>query len=153
MRTPADTPELDRFAVGFDRRDRARLHRLWDEILDAERWTEGPLTARFETLWAERHGVGAVATSSWAGAALAALDHAGVGPGDVVLCPSNTFMATPLAVMHLGARVAFVDCERDDLCLSADDLERKLEQHRPKAAVVVHIGGHIAFRFDRFTEL
>ena len=146
-------PDLDRFAIGFDHRDRARLHELWDGILDAERWTEGALTERFERLWAEHHGLGAVAVASWTGAALAALDHAGVGPGDTVLCPSNTFMATPLVATHLGARIAFVDCERDDLCMSPADLERAISEHRPKAVIVVHIGGHIAFRIEEIAAI
>jgi dTDP-4-amino-4,6-dideoxygalactose transaminase len=150
------TPALagpDRFAIGFDHRDRPALHALWDEILDAQQWSEGAMTRRFEALWGQRHGTGAVATSSWTGGALAALDHAGVGPGDVVLCPSNTFMATPLAALHLGAQVAFVDCERDDLCLSLTDLERQIARHRPKAVVVVHIGGHVAFRIEEIAAL
>ena len=95
-------------------------------MIDSQQWSEGALTRRFEAPWAARHGLGAVATGSWTGAALAALDHAGVGRGDVVLCPSNTFMATPLAALHLGAEVEFVDCERDDLCLSLADLERAI---------------------------
>jgi dTDP-4-amino-4,6-dideoxygalactose transaminase len=148
----AEAP-FQRFSIGFDHRDRARLHELWDEVIDAERWTEGALTARFEQLWAEHHGAGAVAMSSWTGAALAALDHAGVGPGDTVLCPSNTFMATPLVATHLGARVGFVDCERDDLCMSPSDLERAIAEHRPKAAIVVHIGGHIAFRIEEIAAI
>jgi perosamine synthetase len=139
-------PDIARFAIGFDHRDRARLHELWDEILDSEQWAEGSLTLRFEDLWSQQHGVGAVATGSWSGAALAALSYAGVGQGDTVLCPSNTFMATPLAALHLGANVEFVDCERDDLCLSLEDLDRKIRQHRPKATILVHLGGHIAFR-------
>jgi len=142
-----------RFAIGFDHRDRDRLHALWDEILDAEQWSEGPMTRRFEGLWGAQHDADAVATSSWTGGALAALDYAGVGPGDVVLCPSNTFMATPLAAMGRGARVEFVDCERDDLCLSLNDLERQIERHRPKAVIVVHIGGHIAFRIEEIAAL
>ena len=32
-------PELSRFAIGFDRRDRARLHALWDEVIDSEQWS------------------------------------------------------------------------------------------------------------------
>jgi dTDP-4-amino-4,6-dideoxygalactose transaminase len=71
----------------------------------------------------------------------------------VVLCPSNTFAATPLAAIHLGARVEFVDCERDDLCMSLIDLELKLVEHRPKAVIVVHIGGHIAFRIAEIAQL
>jgi perosamine synthetase len=150
---PISPAPFARFAIGFDPRDRARLHALWDEVLDSQQWTEGALTRRFEAAWAERHGIGAVAMASWTGAALAALDYAGVRRGDVVLCPSNAFMATPLAALHLGAEVAFVDCERDDLCLSLADLERAIARHRPRAACVVHIGGHLAFRIEEIAAL
>jgi dTDP-4-amino-4,6-dideoxygalactose transaminase len=70
-----------------------------------------------------------------------------------VLCPANTFMATPLAAISAGARVEFVDCNRDDLCLSFDDLERKVHEHRPRAVILVHIGGHLAFDSHRIAEL
>ena len=146
-------PDIGRFAIGFDPRDRAEVRELWDEVFESQQWTEGAMTRRFEALWGERHGTDAVATGSWTGAALAALDFAGVGRGDVVLCPSNTFMATPLVATHLGARVEFVDCERDDLCLSLADLERQVAAHRPKAVIVVHIGGHLAFRIEEIAEL
>ena len=66
-----------------------------------------------------------------------------------MLCPSNTFMATPLAAIGAGAEVEFVDCRRDDLCMSFEDFERKAERHRPRAAILVHIGGHIAFDSER----
>jgi perosamine synthetase len=149
--SPTEQHQADwaRFAIGFDHRDRARLHALIDEVLDSERWTEASMTERFEQRWAQWNGTGAVATSSWAGGALAALAFAGVGPGDVVLCPSNTFMATPLAALHLGAEVQFVDCNREDLCASFADFEQKAARRKPKAAFVVHIGGHIAFDVER----
>ncbi len=102
------------------------------------------MTARFEAAWENSNQLPAVAMSSWAGGALAALDFAGVS-GETVLCPSNTFMATPLAAIRAGARVEFVDCNRTDLCMSFADFEAKAEQHRPKAALLVHIGGHLAF--------
>jgi perosamine synthetase len=140
--------EIDRFAIGFDRRDRERLHALWDAAIDAERWSEGGLTQQFEEAWELSNRVPAVAFGSWSGAALAALAFAGVR-GDVVLCPSNTFMATPLSALAAGARVEFVDASRDDLCVSFDDFVAKAEAHRPKAAFVVHIGGHIAFEIER----
>ena len=95
--------------------------------------------------------MGSVAFSSWAGAALAALDYFDVR-GQTVLCPSNTFMATPLAAIKAGAHVEFVDCNRDDLCVSFEDFVRKAEEHRPKAAWLVHIGGHIAFQVEEIAE-
>jgi dTDP-4-amino-4,6-dideoxygalactose transaminase len=147
------TPEaLARFAIGFDERDRARLHVLWDEVITSQRWSEGPLTERFESTWSEWNGVGSVAFNGWTGAALAALEYAGVR-GETVLCPSNTFMATPLAALHAGAGVQFVDCNRSDLCMSFADFEAKVAQHRPRAAIVVHIGGHIAFEIEQIAAL
>jgi perosamine synthetase len=148
MTTASSTTEIGRFAIGFDHRDRARLHGLIDEILDSERWTEATMTSRFEAAWEAWNGAPAVALSSWAGGALAALSFAGVA-GETVLCPSNTFMATPLAAVHAGARVEFVDCNREDLCMSFADFEAKASRHRPRAAFLVHIGGHLAFEAEQ----
>src|SRR5947207_8934875 len=139
------------FAIGFDHRDRARLHELWDEVLDSNRWTEGELVRRLGVAWEAWNGLPCVATSSWAGAAMAALEFCGVR-GAKVLCPSNTFIATPLSVLKAGARPVFVDCNRDDLCASFADFETKAERHRPKAAWLVHIGGHIAFEVERIAR-
>ena len=52
-----------------------------------------------------------------------------------------------------GARVEFVDCNREDLCMSFEDFEAKAERHRPTAAWLVHIGGHIAFDVERIAAL
>ena len=143
-----DAPDFARFAIGFDHRDRARLHALIDEVLDSNRWSEADLNARFEAAWEAYNAAPAVALCSWAGGAMAALHFAGV-QGETVLCPSNTFMATPLAAIRAGAQVQFVDCNRDDLCMSFADFQRAAEQHRPRAAFVVHIGGHIAFEVEQ----
>jgi perosamine synthetase len=149
---PQPPQPFDSFAIGFDQRDRATLHALWDEILDRQVWSQGPVTDAFEDAWAAWNGADAVAMSSWAGAALAALRFADVA-GGVVLCPSNTFMANPLAVAAAGATVEYVDCNREDLCASFDDFAEKIRRHRPRAAFLVHIGGHIAFDVDRIAEL
>jgi perosamine synthetase len=148
----APPASLGQFAIGFDERDRARLHTLWDEVITSQRWSEGPLTERFEAAWSAWNALDAVAFSGWTGAALAALEFAGVR-GETVLCPSNTFMATPLAAVHAGASVAFVDCNREDLCMSFDSFEEQVARHRPRAAILVHIGGHIAFDVERIAAL
>jgi perosamine synthetase len=72
--------------------------------------------------------------------------------GETVLCPSNTFMATPLAAIQAGASVQFVDCNREDLCMSFEDFEAKAARYKPRAAFLVHIGGHIAFDTLRIAE-
>jgi dTDP-4-amino-4,6-dideoxygalactose transaminase len=143
--------DFARFAIGFDHRDRERFHALIDEILDSNRWSEASVNERFEQAWAAHNGAEAVACSSWAGGALAALHFAQV-QDETVLCPSNTFMATPLAAIRSGAKVEFVDCNREDLCMSFQDFEAKAEQHKPKAAFLVHIGGHIAFDSQKIAD-
>ena len=145
---PLSSVDTQRFAIGFDPRDRGRLHDLWDEVIDSQQWTEGEMVERFEEAWEAWNGVPAVAVSGWAGGAMAALDFAKVS-GETVLCPSNTFSATPMATLRAGGRLAFYDCNREDLCASFEDFEAKAREHRPKAAWVVHIGGHIAFDIDR----
>lgn len=143
--------DISAFSIGFDQRDRDRLHRLWDTALDSNRWSEGELVERLESGWRDWNGLEAVALSSWSGGAMAALEFAGV-KGQTVLCPSNTFMATPLSVLNAGAEVQFVDCNREDLCISFSDFEAKAERYRPKAAWVVHIGGHIAFEIEKISQ-
>ena len=56
-------PDLARFAIGFDQRDRARLHSLIDEVLDSNRWSEADMNARFEAAWAAYNDAPAVALS------------------------------------------------------------------------------------------
>jgi dTDP-4-amino-4,6-dideoxygalactose transaminase len=150
---PVDNTRSDatRFAIGFDHRDRGRLFELWTEVLDSERWSEGEKLEAFERRWAEWNGLPSLGLSSWSGGALAALEYAGVR-GETVLCPSNTFMASPLAAIGAGAEVEFVDCNREDLCMSFADFERRAERTRPRAAILVHIGGHIAFDSERIAE-
>ena len=109
------------------------------------------MVRRFEAAWERWNGLEAVALSGWAGGALAALEFARVR-GGTVLCPSNTFPATPFATLHAGARVAFVDCNREDLCVSFEDFQAKAAEHRPRAAWLVHIGGHIAFDAQRIAD-
>jgi perosamine synthetase len=148
---PLSVPDYARFAIGFDDRDRARLHELIDQVIDSNRWSEAEMVSRFEGAWEAWNKLPAVALSSWAGGALAALHFAGV-QGATVLCPSNTFMATPLAAIRSGAEVQFVDCNREDLCMSFQDFEQKAERYRPRAAFLVHIGGHIAFDTQRIAD-
>ena len=143
-----DTPDYTRFAIGFDQRDRARFHELVDEVFDSNRWSEATMTTRFEEAWAAWNDAPAVAVSSWTGGAMAALHFAEVA-GSTVLCPSNTFMATPLAAIRSGAEVQFVDCNREDLCMSFASFEAAAERYKPKAAMVVHIGGHVAFEIEQ----
>ena len=141
-----------RFTIGFEKEDTKKLHEYWDKILETQQWSEGIFTKRFEEKWSEYNNAYSVAFGGWGGAALAALEFFNVR-GRNVLCPSNTFMATPLSVIKAGANVEFVDCNRDDLCISLDDLKLKIDKHGPAAVWAVHIGGHIAFQIEEIARL
>ena len=102
----------------------------------------GPKTAEFEQAFAQSLGAKhAVAVSSCTSAlhlALAALD---IGPGDEVLLPSYTFVATANAVLYQGATPVFVDIVgEDDLNVDVQDLEAQIGP-RTKALIVVHMAG------------
>jgi dTDP-4-amino-4,6-dideoxygalactose transaminase len=141
-----------KFTIGFEKEDTKKLHEFWDAIITAQQWTEGKFTKTFEEKWAAYNQMPSVAFSSWGGAALTALEFFGL-KGKTVLCPSNTFMATPWSAVKAGAKVEFVDCNRDDLCLSLEDLKLKINKFRPAAVWVVHIGGHISFQIEEISRL
>lgn len=140
-----------KFSIGFDKRDLPKVHEAFDKIIESNKWTEGYYTGLFESKWSELNNLDSAAFSSWSGAALSAMEFFGL-KGKTVLCPSNTFMATPLAILNSGADVQFVDCNRFDLCMSHDDMVSKAEKYKPAAVWVVHIGGHIAFDIDKIAD-
>jgi len=139
------------FKIGFDPRDKKRVYEYWDEVFASQKWAEGKFTQLFEEKWGKWNGLPAVATSSWAGAAMACLEYFDLR-GKKILCPTNTFMATPLSVARAGAEVVFADCNRSDLCLSYEAVERAAVQHDIAAIWLVHIGGHIAFDTPQIAE-
>jgi len=141
-----------KFTIGFEKEDARKFHECVDEIIASQKWTEAKYTKLFEEKWAAHCGLPTIAFSSWGGAALAALEYFNLG-GKTVLCPSNTFMATPFSVVKAGGRVEFVDCNRTDLCLSFEDLKRKVDEFKPAAVWVVHIGGHLAFEIEAVAAL
>lgn len=102
----------------------------------------GPFIAAFEDRFAQfcgaRHGVAVNNGTAALHLALAAL---GVGPGDEVLIPALTFVATANAVTYVGARPVLVDVSPDHWCLETSQLRQKLTS-RTKAVIAVHLYGH-----------
>ena len=87
------------FSIGFDKRDMPKVHEAFDKIVASNKWTESYYTELFESKWADYNGLDSVAFSSWSGAAVSAMEFYNL-KGKTVLCPSNTFMATPLSVIN-----------------------------------------------------
>lgn len=69
-----------------------------------------------------------------------ALRALGIGPGDDVVVPSRTFIATAGAVVAVGARPVVADVDRDSGCLTVETAEQVLTS-RTRAVIVVHLGG------------
>jgi dTDP-4-amino-4,6-dideoxygalactose transaminase len=132
--------------------DLAAPHRaLEPEILDAllpllrsAAFIGGDPVRRFEHAFAELHGSPhAVTTKSGTSALILALKAMGVGPGDEVIVPAFTFIATAAAVALVGATPVFVDVDPETACLVPDAVGLALTQ-RTRAVIPVHLYGHPA---------
>lgn len=94
-----------------------------------------------EQEWAQTIGVGyCVAVNNGTTGLMLALAAAGVGPGDDVLVPSLSFIATAYAVVHLGAHPVFVEVDQSSYNVTLASLNRA-RTHRTKAVVLVHLHG------------
>jgi len=96
----------------------------------------------FENELAKYVGIGhAVALSSGTAAIHLALKAIGVGPGDIVFCPSLTFSATANPIIYQNAIPVFIDSDFETWNMSPVALEKAFEKHTPKAVIVVHLYG------------
>ncbi len=95
----------------------------------------------FESAFAETVGAGfAMATSSCTGALHLALLACGLGPGDEVLVPETTWVATGAAIAYTGATPVFVDVDRASWTMDVDKLEQAITP-RTRAVMPVHLYG------------
>jgi perosamine synthetase len=67
----------------------------------------------------------------------------GIGPGDEVIVPTLTYVASANAIAYLGAKPVFVDSRRDSWQMDPDEVRRKITP-RTRALMVVHVYGHPA---------
>ncbi|UCD55360.1 MAG: DegT/DnrJ/EryC1/StrS family aminotransferase [Candidatus Omnitrophota bacterium] len=119
------------------------VRKIRESILH-EHVSQGPVTAEFEASLAEVLGVPyVVATTSGSMALLMALLAAGIGPGDEVVVPNRTWIATAHAPLLLGAKVALVDVESEYPIMDVTQLERKITP-RTKVIMPVHLNGRAA---------
>jgi len=93
----------------------------------------------------------AVAVNSGTAALQASLYAIDIKPGDEVLVPSFTFVATANSVKSVGAKPVFVDILKDNYTMDPNDLKKKITR-RTKAIIPVHLYGHMAY-MDEILEL
>lgn len=102
----------------------------------------GPKTEEFEKRFASYVSAKyAIALNSATAALHLSLLAADVKKGDEVIVPALTFVSTAHAVLYVEATPVFVDIEPDTLCISTDDVARKVTK-KTRAIIPVHYGGH-----------
>jgi dTDP-4-amino-4,6-dideoxygalactose transaminase len=127
------------------------FRRLWPRLaarleraIDAGAFTDGPFTLRLEealkAYTGARHAVG---VSNGTDALILMLQAAGIGPGDEVIVPCFTFVASATSVAHVGARPVFVDIDPRTYNLDVEALEA-LVTPRTRAIMPVHLFAQMA---------
>jgi dTDP-4-amino-4,6-dideoxygalactose transaminase len=133
----------------FDQKDRESLN----EVLESRVWggyheKVGELERRFAEFHGAEYGI---ATANGTVSLEIALAAAGVGPGDEVIVPPVSFVASATSIARIGAVPVFVDLDPQTLNLDPSKVVESIGE-RTRAVVVVHFAGHPA-DLDALTEL
>jgi dTDP-4-amino-4,6-dideoxygalactose transaminase len=111
------------------------------EVVSSGRWYRGKMVDRFEETFAKLSGAKyCLATSSGTSALYTSLGALGVGPGDEVIVPPYTFVATVNVALLQYAMPVFVDSDRESFQMDPAKLEAAITE-RTAAIIPVHIGG------------
>ncbi|NLH14982.1 MAG: aminotransferase class I/II-fold pyridoxal phosphate-dependent enzyme, partial [Phycisphaerae bacterium] len=117
--------------------------KAWMEVLHSGKWFRGygQEVNRFEEAYAKLNGAKhCVATANGTSSLWAVLEGLGVGPGDEVILPPYTFIATLNVVLLQYALPIFVDSDPDSFQIDARKIEAAITE-RTRAIMPVHIGG------------
>lgn len=121
-------------------------------LIGRSEFVPGPAVAAFERAYADYCGIAhCVGVSSGLDALRLALQALGIGPGDEVIVPANTFIATFEAVSQVGATPVPVDAQLLDYNIDPDGVAAAIGQ-RTKALLPVHLYGQLA-DMQRLTDL
>lgn len=114
--------------------------------------TTGPRTKELERRISDYVGTEKTVCLNSATAAMEMVLHLlGVGPGDEVIVPAYTYSATASVVQHVGAKLVFVDSQKDCVEMDYDQLEQAITE-RTKVIVPVDLAGVVA-DYDRVYEI
>lgn len=128
------------------------LEQALRRVFDQSAFILGKEVAAFEAEFAAYMGAShAIGVSSGLDALRLALLGLGIGPGDEVVLPANTYIATAFAVSAIGATPVLVDVEEERFGINAPALE-KLITDRTKAVIPVHLYGQ-ASDMDRILDV
>jgi dTDP-4-amino-4,6-dideoxygalactose transaminase len=126
------------------REQRDELDAVWARIVDASTFVGGAEVDRFERGWASACGTRfAVGVGNGTDAIAITLRALGIGHGDEVIVPANTFVATVEAVVLAGATPRFVDVDARTLLVTPESVEAAIGP-RTVAVIPVHLYGNVA---------
>ena len=142
MIIPINTPDIDKEEI------REVTAVLSEKSLTSSSFDGGKRVQQFEKLLSKFvKSKFAVAVNSGTAALQASLYAIDIKPGDEILVPSFTFVATANSVKSVGAKPVFVDILKDNYTMDPEDLKKKITR-RTKAIIPVHLYGHMAYMYE-----
>ena len=146
MKIPINIPAIDKEEI----REVNKV--LSEKSLTSASFNGGKQVQQFEKLLSKFvKSKFAVAVNSGTAALQASLYAIDIKPGDEVLVPSFTFVATANSVKSVGAKPVFVDILKSNYTIDPSDLKKKITR-RTKAIIPVHLYGHMAY-MDEILEI
>lgn len=123
---------------------RQELDSAYNRVLDKSYFIQGDECRKFEEEFAEYCGVKyCVGVATGLDALFLILKAMNIGNGDEVIVPSNTYIATALAVSYTGAKPIFVEPEIETFNINPSRIEEKITSNT-KAIIAVHLQGRTA---------
>ena len=131
---------------------REEVFELFNQVYDKTAFSGGPFAEAFEKDFAEFCETKyAITCNNGTSALHLAMSALGIGPGDEVILPANTFIATVWGISYVGATPVFVDCDPNTWEIDAKAIEAKITP-RTKAIAGVHLYGQ-PFDIDAVMEI
>ncbi len=137
-----NNPKVSAASPNFDTQSISGILKEIQTSLTSGILIDGPNTSKFEQEFAQYVGVKhAIAVNSGTSALEILLRIYGV-EGKEVIVPTNTFVATPTAVLFSGGKPVFADIREDTLCLDPMDIEKRITP-KTEGVIIVHLAGLI----------
>jgi dTDP-4-amino-4,6-dideoxygalactose transaminase len=126
---------------GQHKQIKAEIFEAFEKVYENTAFSGGPFVEEFEKSFASYCGTKyAIGVNNGTTALQLAMLALGIGVGDEVIVPANTFIATAWGVSHVGATPVFVDCTADSWEIDASKIEEKITS-KTKAVIGVHLYG------------
>lgn len=116
--------------------------RITNEVLSTGRWLQGRSVQQLEEAFEAKFSRQCVAVNSCTDALFFALKALGVGPGDEVLVPAFSFLASATCVLRVGATPILVDVDRDTGLMDFTNISNFVSD-KTKALIIVHLYGNM----------